>query len=750
MRDPLPWLPIQYKLPLTISVLSIVALCAGGYLVTIDARRALAERIRGDLDARALFSKHAIDARFELVRRRVEDFASDGFLRVEAAALFEARDSAARAAARERLVRHLELNKLPLVAWFRNAALVDANGQRVLVVDGAWPEFASASDGTTRFSAVLPAGSERSWRACAVTTPLLSLDGTRAIGEFQILLDLDRWLDTVDVSTAAGAESPAVSAGQNVLELHDPAGRSLPIGAVAARGARRATDAANVDGSSDDRWIRRELPLETAGWNLEIATDRDVEMAPLETLTVRSIGIGVAILLVNVVVLVFPGRLFVRPLLQLRRAAQAMTAGDETVRVPDTTSRDEIGDLSRAFNVMARAVEERSQRLENSARKLERQQALLRFERDRLDVLVRSMRDGLFILNEAGDVTFSNAAGHALVDGLASQSIQRERLLCAHAGSDDVGLPSCLGCLARFRPARGSCTVRFDGRVHEIHAAPLPSRPGRPAEAVYVSRDVTERVAAAEQHVHQERMHVIGELAAVVAHEVNNPLAAIVMFSQMLAESLEDDSALRRHAEVILRNADACRRTVSSLLEMAAFPKPEIGEFVLEEMLVDVAEFLRPLIARTSQGFELDLDREAIRLRGDEIQLRQVIVNLVMNSLQARADGQGHVTVRATRHGDRARIEVEDDGPGIPEAIRERIFEPFFSTKRPGAGTGLGLSTSRRIVEAHRGTLALVAPEPERTVFRVEIPGASAAAAIRRRACVVSPGAGGLHAGIEA
>ncbi len=713
MRDPLHWVPIKYKLPLAFSVLYVTAFGIGGYLVTTDTRQALEERIRRELETQALLAKQAVDAGFDLVARRIEDFASDGFIRVQTEALAAAEDDAARSEIERRLRRHLDENKLNLVPSFANAAVIGLDGRWLVRVDDSYPEVAFAPIKTTTVSSVLPVEPERDFRACTVTTTLRTLDGQGEIGHLQIVLDLDRWLEGIASTPLLG---PRDGLDQRSLLLHDPGGHTVPIiGSAETTAPERA----------ERPLIRHELPLGLAGWTLDVTMDRLAAIAPITTLTRRFLTICATLLAVSLAFLFFPARFLLRPLLQLRQAAQKMTAGDETVRVPDTRSNDEIGDLSRAFNVMAKAVAERSKRLKDSALKLERQQSLVRFERDRLEVLIRSMQDGLFIMNNAGEVTFSNAAGHTLVDRLNESGSTRERLLCTHLDAENS---NCLTCLAREKALPGSCMIRSNDRVYEIHVTPLPTRVGHPPEGVYVSRDVTERVEAAQRQAHQERIHVVGELAAVVAHEVNNPLAAIVMFSQMISEALENGSGrgqsadLKKHADVILRNAEACRRTVSNLLEMSAYPAPEISEIEVADLLLEVAEFLRPLIERKTKQFEIETPEEPIVLRGDELQIRQVLVNLVMNAVQAAGDTPGSVVVRAHQDAERVTIEVVDDGPGVPESIRGRVFDPFFSTKRPGTGTGLGLSTSKRIAEAHGGRLVLKVSDPGETIFSLEIP----------------------------
>lgn len=725
MRDPLHWVPIKYKLPLTMSVLYVLAFGIGGYLVTTDTRSEIGARIRRSLETEALLAKRVVDGQFELACRRVEDFASDGFIRVEVESLLANKDEALRAASYERLVRHFGANKLPLVGFFANAAILDSDGHRVLQVRPSFPEDLPAARPTpaTTLSSLFAVEPARAYRSCVVTTPLASIDGGRTIGYLQILLDLERWVRDIEFFATPDRS------GRHSFLLHDPSGHSLTLtpdaqawdtpGSVSGVGV---LDGSGADGAR--RVLRYETALKTPGWRLDLATDYDLAMAPLASMTRRFVGIGAALLTLSLVLLFFPARFLVRPLLQLRQAAQEMAAGDERVRVIETTSKDEIGDLSRAFNGMAHAVEERSQRLKVSAEELQRQQALIRFERDRLEVVIRSMQDGLFIMDDVGEVTYSNAAGHGLIERLGRTSPRCQRLRCSDA---KVAAEGCLSCLAGKDREPGSCTLKLEDRVYEIHVTPLPSRTGRPKETVYVSRDVTDRLAQSERQAHQERMYVVGELAAVVAHEMNNPMAAIVMFSQMLKAGLESDSELERHADVILRNADACRRTVSSLLEMSAFPTPDVGEFSVDALLADVSDFLRPLIERTAHTLHVepsgdDAIPQDIKIHGDEVQLRQVLVNLVMNGVQSSSDQGGGVIIRSFRRGEFAVVEVEDDGPGIPPEIRDRVFEPFFSTKPPGMGTGLGLPTSRRIVAAHGGTLSLTTSEPGRTIFSVQLP----------------------------
>jgi len=325
------------------------------------------------------------------------------------------------------------------------------------------------------------------------------------------------------------------------------------------------------------------------------------------------------------------------------------------------------------------------------------------------------MRDGLFTLDEHGEVTYANEAAKPLVRTLADGDGAVKRN-CGQSADQN-----CFECLRNVTLPRHTCTLEAEGRVYEVHVTDVPGENGRDPGRLCVSRDVTERVAQRKVQAHQERMNVLGNISAVMAHELNNPLAAIAMFSQMLESQLEAGSAQRESAEVIRRNAETCKRTIRGLLDTAVHAPPERAEFELDELVDDVRRFLRPIWQRADVEFVVEHAQRPLEVEGDELQLRQVLINLVMNAVQAM-DSSGRVTVRTALDGQWFEVEVCDTGPGIPEGIRRTIFEPFFTTKPPSVGTGLGLSTSRRIVAAHGGTLELSKTGPEGTTFRISLP----------------------------
>ena len=157
---------------------------------------------------------------------------------------------------------------------------------------------------------------------------------------------------------------------------------------------------------------------------------------------------------------------------------------------------------------------------------------------------------------------------------------------------------NCFECIANFRNDVQGCTVTVGSRVYEINGAVLSGPREAAAGKVFVSRDVTVRVRESEQQAHQERLSVLGEIAAVMAHELNNPLAAISMFSQMMLKGLDTGSGARSHAEVIYRNTESCKATIRALLDMATTSTSEFDEFDVDQLVADVTQLLEPVAHR--------------------------------------------------------------------------------------------------------------------------------------------------------
>ena len=742
VRDPLHFVSVRHKLALMFVGLCLIAFGLGGYLVSSSARQALEREILERLSFQAQAYATALESQARLLAHRAEDFASDGYIRELAERLPRAVDEAERARLRADLERHLRVNKLPLAKGYGALSVVDPDGHVLASTHTDAAAAERAREGAPPPAAVpvlgelLPPPSGVGAPGLVLATPLHELNGAGDVGRLLVELRVGVWIAAA-LETARGGEQGQGLAAQ--LVLADQRGRRLavpegfglgggPDGTVALEGWGLRLDGAAFD-DGDGGWspvrgeYRKRFPVVGTGWHVEVSLGAEEALSPVSGLQSRYLGVGLLLATLCGALLFFPMRFLARPLVELEQAARRMARGDVSIRVP-VTSTDEIGALASGFNQMAQAVQERTERLEASAADLRAGQQALRAERDRLDTVLSSLHDGLVVLDAEGRVVLSNAAASPLVALLAG----RGPAVDAHQPCAEAHREGCQACLFDVASAPHDCVLDAGGRVLEVATAPLPRHDGVRPGLVLVARDVTERMAREEREIHQERLAVLGEVGAVMAHELNNPLASISMFNQMLAASLPDGSPLAENVEVIRRNVETCTHTIRELLDYAHGTAPEVGPIDLHETLDDVARFLRPLAERSGVRVSRRLEAPDPWITGDEVQLRQVFVNLVMNAIQAMPAG-GEVEL-ATRNAcqdgpgsgpECVEVQVRDTGPGIPADVQSHVFRPFFTTKARGDGTGLGLSTARRIAELQGGALWLETSEPGRTVFVVRL-----------------------------
>ncbi len=268
------------------------------------------------------------------------------------------------------------------------------------------------------------------------------------------------------------------------------------------------------------------------------------------------------------------------------------------------------------------------------------------------------------------------------------------------------------------RPLRALAdTARDVGRGGERRRADEATGPAEVrdlARSLNAMLDALEKAEA--EHVRSERLAVLGEFAAGIAHEIRNPLSSMRMTLQLVGEGLRGKEA--EDVLVILDEVARLEASVEGLLLYAAEPRLARGPVDLAAVAGEAARLLARQTAHLGVTVEVEAAGGAPAALGDEARLRTCATNLLLNAIQASPRG-GRVRARAAGGEATAVLEVSDEGPGIPAEVGDRIFEPFFSG-RPG-GTGLGLAVTRRIVEAHGGRISFRSGAAG-TVFRVEVP----------------------------
>ncbi|MBI4795060.1 MAG: PAS domain S-box protein [Deltaproteobacteria bacterium] len=265
--------------------------------------------------------------------------------------------------------------------------------------------------------------------------------------------------------------------------------------------------------------------------------------------------------------------------------------------------------------------------------------------------------------------------------------------------------------------------IKKDGARVDLELVSFPTTyEGQPAIQTHI-RDITHKKHLEEQLTRTEKLAALGQLAAGLAHEINNPLGGILVYSYLLLEDQAPEQAERAQVEKIVREATRCKEIVQGLLEFSRhMPSKMIPlniNAVLEETLSLVSDHLLFQNIDLVREFQADLPP----VLGDKTKLEQVFINLLMNCGESM-EGEGKLSVVTSgRTGsEMVQIRFRDTGPGIPEGHLSRLFDPFFTTKEVGKGVGLGLSISYGIIQKHRGRVSVESTGPQGTTFLVELP----------------------------
>ncbi len=289
--------------------------------------------------------------------------------------------------------------------------------------------------------------------------------------------------------------------------------------------------------------------------------------------------------------------------------------------------------------------------------------------------------------------------------------------------------PSWVDPVARLLTPEGASTpieVRAGERTLLVTAIPA----GEPGAAVLLFEDQTEKRRLQEQLLQSEKMSAIGQLIAGVAHDLNNPLASVVGFSDLLGEAADVPPRLAEPLAVIRQEAERASAIVRNLLSFARRQEGERQLQSIRPILESTHQLLKNQLLAARIELSLTFEPGLPEVEVHANQIKQVFVNIINNAAQAIAstrarEGRGRIEIATKCEPDGLSVNVSDNGPGIPEAVAQRVFEPFFSTKSEGEGTGLGLSISLGIVKEHGGNISVDpggAGSGRGATFTIELP----------------------------
>ena len=234
-----------------------------------------------------------------------------------------------------------------------------------------------------------------------------------------------------------------------------------------------------------------------------------------------------------------------------------------------------------------------------------------------------------------------------------------------------------------------------------------------------IVRDLTEAKALQEQVLQSERLAALGQMVAEITHEIRNPLMMIGGFAQQLARDTEDEKKLEK-LKIITEEVKRLEQLLSDLREFYVTEAMASDPVNIAEVLEEVFSLAKGDFKKHKIRAELKLDNDALIVAGDKGRLKQVFLNLVKNAIEAM-EGGGRLSIQSNLSGDRVEIVVTDDGCGMAEGEKEKIFSPFFTTK--SHGTGLGLCISKRIIDRHKGSsFSVQSQEGVGTSFKIGLP----------------------------
>jgi PAS domain S-box-containing protein len=516
-------------------------------------------------------------------------------------------------------------------------------------------------------------------------------------------------------------------------------------------------------------------PMPGTPWMLLLEFPEAPVLARAQLMLGRFAIVAVIVLLIGVAGAWLLSYRITQPLVELASAATEISRGDYSRRVT-VRRRDELGALATAFNGMTQSIAEAHGELEARAEELEQQAIDLSDQALELELsnqqLVESVESAVQarvalenVLREKEqigaelDASLSSApVGFAFFDETLRYRRVNERYAeltgaaaAAHVGRQPTDVAPAVGAIAEqamrkvLETGRAVSDVELSGHqtpgspvVRHLLASyyPIRTAAGELLGVGSVVTDLTSYKELEQQFLHSQKMEAVGRLAGGVAHDFNNVLTAIASFSQFALEQLPEVSPIREDIEQVQH---AARRATDLTRQLLAFSRQQVLQprvLDLNDTISSVEPMLRRLIGEDIE-FTNVLTKDACLVKADPGQIEQVILNLVVNARDAMPSG-GSIVIETSHvdlHGDfvldghlgsatgrHVAISVSDTGVGMDAATRARIFEPFFSTKEPGRGTGLGLATVYGIVKQSSGGVWVYSEPGKGSTFKVYLP----------------------------
>ena len=727
---------LRYRLPLLISTLLCVVVGALGWSAYRQLESVLLQSADRRLNEATQQLSALLDQSLDRTRREAVTLADDAaFARVLAHPTDSASLDRARlilGAARD-VERAQSSNKRPRDVSF---ALWSSTGQRLMTVG-------PATVGMDRAPRPTPA-SPRGPAAAVTVAPLVR---TGAGVAFELVApvagrtpDAEGYLVSYRVLSGDGVEAinQLIGADASFL-IGNPDGRvwtdltravagppgSLPRGVPTEYVNQRGERVVGVAG-----------PIPNTPWLIWIGVPRKSLLAPADTFLTRLAAGALVLIALGALGAWLLSRQFTAPLAEVTRAAEDVARGDYSRRVRFVRD-DEIGSLGRSFDSMAAQVQSATDALHAHATALKSAHDEMREGERRYRQLVEFSPDAV-VVHRDGVIVFANPAAFRLYAASSPDEVVGQPIIEFVPLSDRAELSARAHRSQVDReplPFAERRTRRLNGEERSVEAASTPfNLDGRPS-VLTILRDISGRKRLEDQVRQAQKMEAVGQLAGGIAHDFNNLLMAIQGYGGFVLDSFGPGDARRADVEEMLK---ASTRAATLTRQLLAFSRQQMLQprvLDLNSTVGDLAPMLGRLVG-TDMQLESRLDPALGAVRADPGQVEQVLVNLVVNARDAMPDG-GAITVQTANVdlGEESRgqgvdlppgryvmLAVSDSGCGMDRATQARIFEPFYTTKPVGQGTGLGLSTVYGIVQQSGGFVSVYSEPGQGTTFKVYLP----------------------------
>lgn len=414
-----------------------------------------------------------------------------------------------------------------------------------------------------------------------------------------------------------------------------------------------------------------------------------------------------------------------RPIHSLKKKAQLVTSGDLNVRMgPVREGNDEIGDLARTFETMLQSLRDKEERIKVSQEELATQNILI-------ESIINSLPYCLYVLDREKKIILCNT--HAVEACHICRGVHKDdecysSNLLAQLPSEDLkaGLGEAVNKVFQTGVPQSLeySLPGDDGRDKVIFTSVFPVHSlseGSAGYVVWMSEDITRKKELESNIISSEKLAAVGQLAAGIAHEVNNPLGGIL---NCLYNFKNKKLTEERKAEYIDFMEDGIRRVQNIIRQLLDFSQQHTPELKLLDVNAMI-EGIIPLFVHSVKGRDISLTTQLgpnlPPIMADKHQIEQIVVNLILNAVQALTGG-GVIEVKTCVDGSWFCLSVADNGCGISKDNLNRVFDPFFTTKGVGKGTGLGLSVSRGIIERHKGRIEVDSQPGKGSTFKVYLP----------------------------